>query len=110
MYYVCINLSPYTNSLRHTSAHIIHHYTILHMLFITISHTLFTYHIPCTTYHCLGNLFFTRIGEYGQYLSDFHVALPNLQVKRDWWVGSERGLAPDMMVSMFDRVEWWEQE
>ena len=33
-----------------------------------------------------GNVFFIRLGEYGQYLEDYHVKVPRLKVKKNWYV------------------------
>lgn len=31
-----------------------------------------------------GNLFWIRLGEFGQYLEDYHVQIPKLKIKKDW--------------------------
>ena len=31
-----------------------------------------------------ANLFWIRLGEFGQYLEDYHVQVPKLKIKRDW--------------------------
>lgn len=51
-----------------------------------------------------GNMFWVRIGEFGEYLEDYHVQVPKLRVKRDW----SEGLDPQFVdsyvkLSMFDR-------
>ena len=53
-----------------------------------------------------GNLFWVRVGDYGQYLDDFHVKVPKLKVKRDWadhldpkWADQQ------VMLSMFDHED-----
>ncbi len=50
-----------------------------------------------------GNLFFIRLGEYGQYLEDFHTHVPRLRVKKDWAKGiNEDYVDSYAMLSMFD--------
>lgn len=34
-----------------------------------------------------GNLFWIRLGEFGQYLEDYHVQIPKLKIKKDWASG-----------------------
>lgn len=34
-----------------------------------------------------GNLFWIRLGEFGQYLEDYHVQVPKLKIKKDWAAG-----------------------
>lgn len=51
-----------------------------------------------------GNMFWVKIGEFGEYLEDYHVQVPKLRVKRDW----SEGLDPQFVdsyikLSMFDR-------
>eukprot|EP01039_Chlorochromonas_danica_P010917 gene10917-12133_t len=36
-----------------------------------------------------GNLYFIRVGEVGEYLEDYHIALPRLRVRKDWIALSE---------------------
>ena len=31
-----------------------------------------------------GNLFWIRLGEFGQYLEDYHIQVPKLKIKKDW--------------------------
>ena len=53
-----------------------------------------------------GNLYFMRIGEYGQYLEDYHIQIPRLRVKRDWAKGmSDKYVDSQAMLSMFDRKD-----
>ena len=52
-----------------------------------------------------GNLFWIRTGEFGEYLEDYHITIPKLRVRRDWY----EGLDPNVMdsnvrLSMFDRT------
>ena len=50
-----------------------------------------------------GNLFFIRLGEYGQYLEDFHTQVPRLRVKKSWADGiSDNYVDSYAMLSMFD--------
>lgn len=51
-----------------------------------------------------GNLFWVRIGEYGEYLEDYHIQVPKLKVKRDWASTLDPQFTDSMvMMSMFDR-------
>jgi hypothetical protein len=53
-----------------------------------------------------GNLFFMRIGEYGQYLEDYHIQIPRLRVKKDWAKGmSDKYVDSQAMLSMFDHKD-----
>jgi len=53
-----------------------------------------------------ANVYFVRMGEYGQYLEDFHMQVPSLRVKRDWHVGLDAEFMDyNSMMSMFDRKE-----
>lgn len=52
-----------------------------------------------------GNLFWIRTGEFGEYLEDYHITIPKLRIRRDWF----EGLDPNVMdsnvrLSMFDRT------
>jgi hypothetical protein len=50
-----------------------------------------------------GNLYFMRIGEFGEYLEDFHVQIPRLKVKRNWAKGvSDKYVDTQALLSMFD--------
>ena len=50
-----------------------------------------------------GNLFWIRIGEYGQYLEDYHIQVPKLKIKRDWASGLDPKFTDNYIaVSMFD--------
>ncbi len=50
-----------------------------------------------------GNLYFMRIGEFGQYLEDYHIQVPRLKVKRDWARGINASYVDsEAMLSMFD--------
>lgn len=53
-----------------------------------------------------GNMFWVRIGEFGEYLEDYHIQVPKLRVKRDW----AEGLDPQFVdayvkLSLFDRQQ-----
>jgi hypothetical protein len=53
-----------------------------------------------------ANMFWVRVGQFGQYLADFHVQVPRLKVKRNW----HEGLAEDFVdsyvaLSMFDHED-----
>jgi len=51
-----------------------------------------------------ANLFFLRIGEFGQYLEDYHTQIPKLKVKRDWAANIDPSFSDSfVMLSMFDR-------
>ena len=51
-----------------------------------------------------GNMFWVRIGEYGEYLEDYHIQVPKLKVKRDWASTLDPQFTDSMvMMSMFDR-------
>ena len=50
-----------------------------------------------------GNLFWIRIGEFGQYLEDYHIQVPKLKIKRDWAVGLDPKFTDNYVTtSMFD--------
>ena len=50
-----------------------------------------------------GNLYFMRIGEFGQYLEDYHIQVPKLKVKRGWAKGINASYVDsEAMLSMFD--------
>ena len=50
-----------------------------------------------------GNLFWIRIGEYGQYLEDYHIQVPKLKIKRDWASGLDPKFSDNYVaMSMFD--------
>lgn len=58
-----------------------------------------------------GNLFWVRIGEYGEYLEDYHIQVPKLKVKRDWATGIDPQLSDSfIMTSMFDRSHSQEEQ
>ena len=51
-----------------------------------------------------ANMYWIRIGEYGKYLEDYHIQLPKLKVKRDWFELVRVDNAETYnMVSLFDR-------
>lgn len=51
-----------------------------------------------------GNLFWVRIGEYGEYLEDYHIQIPKLKIKRDWATGIDPQFSDSfVMTSLFDR-------
>jgi len=51
-----------------------------------------------------GNIFFLRLGDYGQYLEDFHVQVPRLKVKKNWFEGLDENYVDNYAsTSMFDR-------
>lgn len=50
-----------------------------------------------------GNLFWIRIGEFGQYLEDYHIQVPKLKIKRDWADGLDPKFTDNYVItSMFD--------
>jgi hypothetical protein len=50
-----------------------------------------------------ANLYWIRLGEYGQYLEDFHIQVPKLKVKKDWADGMDPAFLDSyVMTSMFD--------
>lgn len=50
-----------------------------------------------------GNLFWVRIGSYGQYLDDYHVKIPKLKVQKDWYKNiNPQYIDSFVMLSMFD--------
>ena len=53
-----------------------------------------------------ANVYFVRMGEFGQYLEDYHVQVPQLKIKKDWFAGLDADFADyQSMMSMFDRKE-----
>lgn len=53
-----------------------------------------------------ANVYFVRVGEFGQYLEDYHVQVPQLKVKKDWFAGLDAEFADyQSMLSMFDRKD-----
>lgn len=50
-----------------------------------------------------GGLYFVRVGEFGEYLDDYHIQLPPLRVRRDWVNLTANG-DEFVMVSMFDQM------
>lgn len=58
-----------------------------------------------------ANMYWVRIGEFGEYLEDYHIQVPKLRVKRDW----AEGLDPQFVdayvkLSMFDRQPGQQQQ
>lgn len=50
-----------------------------------------------------GNLYWVRLGEFGQYLEDYHVQVPKLKIKKDWADGMDPKFVDNyVMTSMFD--------
>ena len=50
-----------------------------------------------------GNMFWIRIGDYGQYMEDYHIQVPKLKIKRDWAVGLDPKFTDNYVImSMFD--------
>jgi hypothetical protein len=50
-----------------------------------------------------ANLYWIRLGEFGQYLEDFHIQVPKLKVKKDWADGMDPAFLDSyVMTSMFD--------
>jgi hypothetical protein len=50
-----------------------------------------------------ANMYWLRIGEFGQYLEDFHMQVPKLKVRRDWSDGLDADFVDTyVMLSMFD--------
>ena len=53
-----------------------------------------------------ANVYFVRVGEFGQYLEDYHVQVPQLKVKKDWFAGLDAEFADyQSMLSMFDHKD-----
>lgn len=53
-----------------------------------------------------GNMFWVRIGEFGEYLEDYHIQVPKLRVKRDWSQGLDPAFVDSYVkLSMFDRQQ-----
>ena len=51
-----------------------------------------------------GNVFFIRIGEYGQYLEDYHMQVPRLRVAKKWYEGLDEDFIDTYASkSMFDK-------
>lgn len=51
-----------------------------------------------------ANMYWVRVGDFGQYLSEFHVQVPKLKVKKTWSEGlSEDFVDSYVALSMFDR-------
>lgn len=50
-----------------------------------------------------ANLHWIRVGEFGQYLDDYHTQVPRLKIKKDWAVGLDPDFTDSyVMLSMFD--------
>lgn len=50
-----------------------------------------------------ANMYWIRMGSYGQYLEDYHIQVPKLRVKRDWHVNLDPSFSDFMArISMFD--------
>eukprot|EP01041_Mallomonas_annulata_P008593 gene8593-17722_t len=50
-----------------------------------------------------ANLYWVRLGEFGQYLEDYHTKVPKLKVKKDWADGLDPKFVDSyVMLSMFD--------
>ena len=50
-----------------------------------------------------ANLYWIRLGEFGQYLEDFHVQVPKLKVRKDWADGMDPAFLDSyVLTSMFD--------
>lgn len=58
-----------------------------------------------------ANFYWIRIGDFGQYLEDYHVQIPKLKVKKNWYIGLDDGFADRYAsASMFDHnVETYKQ-
>ena len=51
-----------------------------------------------------ANMYWVRVGEFGQYLSEFHVQVPKLKVRRNWFEGMSADFVDNYVaLSMFDR-------
>jgi hypothetical protein len=50
-----------------------------------------------------ANLYWVRLGDFGQYLEDFHIQVPKLKVKKDWADGMDPAFLDSyVLTSMFD--------
>jgi hypothetical protein len=50
-----------------------------------------------------ANLYWIRLGEFGQYLEDFHVQVPKLKIRKDWADGMDPAFLDSyVLTSMFD--------
>ena len=50
-----------------------------------------------------ANLYWIRLGEFGQYLEDFHMQVPKLKVRKDWADGMDPAFLDSyVLTSMFD--------
>ena len=50
-----------------------------------------------------GNLYWIKMGSFGQYLEDYHTKVPKLKVLKEWYVGMDPDFADNMArTSMFD--------
>lgn len=50
-----------------------------------------------------ANIYWVRLGDYGQYLEDYHVQVPKLKVRKDWADGMDPAFLDSyVMTSMFD--------
>ena len=50
-----------------------------------------------------GHLYWVRMGEFGQYLEDYHIQVPKLKIKKDWASGLDPNFVDSyIMNSMFD--------
>lgn len=52
-----------------------------------------------------ANLYWIRTGEFGTYLEDYHIQVPQLRVLKDWYKTIDGGGGAYVMISMFDRVQ-----
>jgi hypothetical protein len=54
-----------------------------------------------------ANLHWIRIGEFGQYLDDYHMQVPKLKVKKDWALGLDPKFVDSyVQLSMFDHKNY----
>eukprot|EP01038_Epipyxis_sp_PR26KG_P005673 gene5673-7830_t len=50
-----------------------------------------------------GNIFWIRINENSEYLEDYHIIIPKLKVKKDWYAGMDPAFIDNyVLLSMFD--------
>ena len=50
-----------------------------------------------------GNMYWVRIGEYGQYLEDYHIKVPELKIRKDWYnMIDAKEMDKIVLNSMFD--------
>ncbi|CAM9105375.1 unnamed protein product, partial [Ectocarpus fasciculatus] len=51
-----------------------------------------------------ANMYWVRVGQFGQYLAEFHVQVPKLKVRRNWFAGLSADFVDSYVaLSMFDR-------